>query len=225
MHPDKLEGDGLKVGANPFCHQNYAAVFKTANVAAEYFCKYVPQYLNDVARTTINEYYLRLKDDRAKGDAVYFAEKNNNLDRRVRIFARTLYPNLKEIVLVRDPRDLLCSQIAYFRRDPEIVLHQITHATTELMRIKRDEAEKVLFVSYEDLILKRETVDEEVTLYLGTDLDSGACQDEERASFGSHSTSESPIASVGRWTSQLTDEQRRWCNDSWGEFLDAFGYD
>jgi hypothetical protein len=124
MHPDRLEGDGLKVGANPFSHVSFGHVFHHKTFPDEYFELFVPEELNSVARTVIREYYSRVADDREKPAAQLFAEKNNNLDRKTRIFARRLFPDLREIVLVRDPRDLLCSQVAYFRRDPDTTLQQ-----------------------------------------------------------------------------------------------------
>jgi hypothetical protein len=224
MHPDRLEGDGFKVGANPFSHMNYAAVFQASTLATEYFGTFVPQQLHDVTRTVISEYYLRVMDDRRKAEAIFFAEKNNNLDRRTRAFARRLFPDLREIVLVRDPRDLLCSQIAYFGRTPDQIMGQLTYATDQLMRIKREEGDQTLIVKYEDLILDREAVNDRVADYLGTKREHATSQADERASFGSHGTSESPAASIGRWKSELSEEQQSWCASNWEAFLAEFLY-
>ena len=86
-------------------------------------------------------------DDHQKTQAIFFAEKNNNLDRRPRLFSRQLFPRMREIVLIRDPRDLLCSQIAYFRRDPDEIRGELTYAVKQLRRIKQeDDGNGVLFV-------------------------------------------------------------------------------
>lgn len=224
MHPDRLEGDGLKVGANPFVHQAYAEALPTRTLATEYFATYVSRQLIDTARTAIREYYLRIMDDRPKPHAMFFAEKNNNLDRRTRDFARTLFANLKEIVLIRDPRDLLCSQMAYFRRDPETTVGELTFATRELLRIKREEADRVLFVKYEDLILDAEHAHARLALHLGVEQSHVVNVKGEQAGFNSHATSESPTASIGRWNTQLTEQQRHQCDTNWQAFLSEFGY-
>ncbi len=224
MHPDKLEGDGLKVGANPFSHESYAGVFRRRALGTEDFATYIQQQLDDMARTAIREYYLRIRDDQGKGQTIFFAEKNNNLDRRPRAFARRLFPNLREIVLVRDPRDLLCSQVAYFGHTPDHVMHQLTYATDQLMRIKREEGDQTLIVKYEDLIMDWEAVNDRVADYLGTKRGHAISLAEEQAGFGSHGTSNSPTASIGRWRCQLSEEQRSWCTSTWDTFLAEFGY-
>jgi hypothetical protein len=56
MHPDRLEADGFKVGANPFAHPDYVDVFQTKELEAEYFRTYVPGQLQDIAHRVIEEY-------------------------------------------------------------------------------------------------------------------------------------------------------------------------
>ena len=41
MNPDRLEGDGFKVGANPFSHGDYVDVFRERALEAEYFRTHV----------------------------------------------------------------------------------------------------------------------------------------------------------------------------------------
>jgi len=224
MHPDRLEGDGLKVGANPFSHPDYADVFHSKTLEDEYFGTFVPRQLSETAKIAIQEYYLRLVDDRQNRQASYLAEKNNNLDKHVRNFARQLFPGLKELVLVRDPRDLVCSQVAYFTRDPKEVIKEVSFALKELTRLKREEANKVLFVRYEDLVLDSLSALRRILGYLKIEPTYSISDEGERASFKSHATSDSPSGSIGRWKSQSLLNERTWSTLKWDEFLDEFGY-
>jgi hypothetical protein len=224
MHPDRLEGDGFKVGSSPFSHPNYADVFQTAELGTEYFRAYVPGQLRDVAHRVIEEYYIRLRGDQGKPHAGFFAEKNNNLLQRTRNFARALFPDLKEIVLIRDPRDLLCSQLSYFRREPDLAVRQITEAVYELLRTKRDESDRVVFVRYEDMILDAEPTLARLADHMGIERFRTPDDAKERSEFEAHATSESPESSIGRWRLQLSEEQRSSCTASWAEFLAEFGY-
>jgi Sulfotransferase family len=224
MHPDRLEGDGFRVGANPLSHPDYAEVLHTGELATEYFETYLPQLFADTARTAILEYYLRVMDDWQKNQAIFFAEKNNNLDRRPRTFARGLFPDLKEIVLTRDPRDLLCSQTAYFRRDPAQIRTELTHAIGQLTRIRREDGERVLFVRYEDLVTGAKNVHAQIAAYLGTGREHSLSQEELRSSFATHGTSPSLTESIGRWKSELAPEQQSWCAANWEPFIEEFGY-
>jgi hypothetical protein len=79
MHPDRLEGDGFKVGTNPFSHSNHVNIFHSRALGEEYFANFVPRGLEQIARLMIGEYYLRIMEDCQKQGATYFAEKNNTL--------------------------------------------------------------------------------------------------------------------------------------------------
>jgi len=223
-HPDGLQGDGFKVGSNPFSHSDYTDAFRTRTLESEYFSTYVPNQLLDVARTAITEYYQRIKDDRQKRCARFLAEKNNNLDRSTRSFAKAMFPDLKEIVLVRDPRDLLCSHVSYFGRAAAEAISQITGACAELMRIRREEPD-VLFVKYEDIVLEPGWTDRKLADYLGVEpFCSGEDDAREASEFKVHATSATPAASIGRWASQLSIMQQSQCGESWSHFIAEFGY-
>ncbi len=117
-HPDRLQGDGFFVGFNPFGNAIYRNAFTTPERFEDFFRAFVPGELKAFVRNAVEEFYLRLRDENGKPEARFFAEKANNLDVQSRAFAREAFPDLKEIVLVRDPRDLYCSQRAYFHSDP-----------------------------------------------------------------------------------------------------------
>jgi hypothetical protein len=224
MHPDHLEGDGYKVGSNPFSHADYVDVFRTRELESEYFGSYVPDQLLDLARQMIGEYYSRVRDDQQKPNVVYLAEKSNNLHRPTRDFARALYPRLKEIIVIRDPRDLLCSHVSYFRRSADEAASQISEAAVELMRIRHEEAGRVMFVRYEDMVMEPEPVYRQLAEYLGVETFGKLTDAGEMPRFRVHGTSESPKASVARWQAQLSAEQQLWCNSNWREILQEFGY-
>ncbi len=223
-HPDKLEGDGFRVGSNPYSHDNFKGAFAEPALVKGYFNTYVPAEINDFARRMILEYYSRICDDRRKDQASLFAEKNNNLDRRPRAFVRGLYPNMKEIVLVRDPRDLLCSHLSYFGSQPELALRHISLATRELTRLKHEESDHVLVVRYEDMVLDAEATFARVATYLNIPPFFDAGNVKEKAGFGVHATSASPEESIGRWKLQLPPAQQVVCKRTWEAFLTEFGY-
>jgi hypothetical protein len=225
MHPDRLEGDGTKVGSNPFSDPEYAQVFRERARATDYFEAYMPRQLQDTARTAIREYYQRIGDDRQKTGASFFAEKSNNLLRSTREFARGLFPDLKEIVLIRDPRDLLCSQLAYFRRELDDILREITQSSRELLRIKEQEADALLLLKYEELVLDPQAALSRIAAYLGIKEMSECTDPQEHLAFKAHGTSRSPEASVGRWKRELSPEQSSSCNNVWRTFLSDFGYE
>lgn len=223
-HPDKLEGDGFMIGSNPFSHSEYRGVFLRRELENEYFGRYVTQRLSDTARALIREYYHRIKVDRQKASAIFFAEKNNNLHRPTREFARAVFPNLKEIVIVRDPRDLFCSQLSYFRNDPDRLLDDMAGAAGELIRIKKEEAAHLTVVKYEDMILDTKHVLQDLSCYLGVGPFPPPEETREQSVFSVHATSKTPEASVGRWRSDLSSELKSACASIFEQFISEFGY-
>jgi Sulfotransferase domain len=167
---------------------------------------------------------LRISSDQQKPEAVLFAEKNNNLSGDVRLFARTLFPDLKEIVLIRDPRDLLCSQLSYFRRNDAEAIQEITGASRQILRIKEEEAHRVSFVKYESLIIDPANTSQQLADHLNIAQLPLINSVKEASAFKVHGTSGSPEASIGRWRNQLPEDQQRWCGANWTHFLETFGY-
>jgi hypothetical protein len=221
-HPDHLEGDGFKVGSNPFSQNSFADAFRSKELAAEYFGSYSVAQLHELARKMIVEYYLRLMDDQPKLNATLFAEKCNNLHRPTRMFARQIFPNLKEILLIRDPRDLLCSQLSYFRQTTDRLIPDITHAVRQIMGILADESTLVKTIKYEELIQNPETTLAGLARWLEIDLEPHSARSADV--FKAHGTSGSPEASIGRWKADLPPELREKCSSAWHDFLESFSY-
>ena len=75
-------------------------------------------------RAVSNDYYQHLAADQAKYEAAYFAEKCE-VQGGVRDSIIALFPDVREILLIRDPRDLLCSNISYFKKPMNAMMSNI----------------------------------------------------------------------------------------------------
>jgi hypothetical protein len=222
-HPDRLEGDGFHIGFNPFQSQQYAHAFRKAAVARDYFDNYAPSRIAACASELVREYYRRLAQDRGKPDAVYFAEKGNNVHRPTRLFARQAFGRVRELVIARDPRDVLCSHMAYFSSAPEKAFHQLSHSTQQLRAIRAEDRADTHFLKYEDMVRGDAACFAALSEFLGTDImpDVGASGEKV---FRQHATSATPEASVERWRTDLPAELQERCATQWSAFLDVFGY-
>jgi hypothetical protein len=222
-HPDKLEGDGFHIGFNPFNGPQYAHAFR-GRAALDYFNQnWVPQHLGAALAGTVREYYQRLAVDRGKGSVAYFAEKNNNLHRPTRMFVRRVFPRMREIVIVRDPRDVLCSHMAYFDSSQDKAFHQLSHSCRQLATIHGNAGPELCVIRYEDMIAGDPATFSRVSGF----LDATVAPVETEAGgemFRKHGTSDTPAASIGRWRHDLPAEMRARSSQDWGEFLDRFGY-
>jgi Sulfotransferase family len=221
-HPDHLEGDGFHVGFNPFHSPQYAQAFRAPAPVRDYFDHFAPDRLAGSARTLIEEFYRRLANDKGK-QAGFFAEKGNNLHRPTRMFTRRAFSRVRELVIVRDPRDVLCSHMAYFSSSAEKAFTQLSHAAKQLLSIRDEAREDIHVLRYEDLVRGDEACFASLSAFLGVRIEPDA-GDKSQQVFLRHGTSVSPAASVARWRSQLPDTLKVRCATDWADFFAAFGY-
>lgn len=223
-HPDRLEGDGFFVGANPFASPIYRDAFQVPERFEAFFRAYVPAELMAFVRNAMEAFYLRVREDNNKPQARFFAEKSNNLDEQPRAFAREAFPELKEIVLLRDPRDLYCSHRAYFHSDPATALQEVRFACDQLTQIAGERDVSLHMMRYEDLVTDNGAALHLLAQYLGFDLFPPPRQERDAEIFAEHATSRSPRASIGRWRTDLSAEEQDRLTEAFRPFLGTFGY-
>jgi MoaA/NifB/PqqE/SkfB family radical SAM enzyme len=207
-----------------------------------YFCqeqidKYIEQILNFQKR--IGE---------GLENPLYFAEKLINPSRDTEYLSRLiweLYPQGKEIILVRDFRDMFCSVLSFMKkRDLKICFgldFQHAHTEEEYVEITKQRIDfiwncwetrkyKAYLVRYEDLIEKPLPILKGIFEYLNVDHDEATLQmilqkaSKRNAEMTDHITSSTVDASLGRWKKDLSPELQRLCNEAFKPALEAFGY-
>jgi hypothetical protein len=194
------------------------------------------------AQQRIDSLYLRIAATAGKRPR-FFAEKclpQSNVPQLL----WELYPDAREIVLVRDFRDMLCSIVSFNEKrgrpafglnagdDVEsYVTDVLAPSVADLLREWRARPGGSLLVRYEDLLTSpRETL-RELLGYAGLpsgpeDVDAMLARAADRpAGMEQHRTAAGPAASIGRWTSDLDPALQRLCEDALGEALAEFGYD
>jgi hypothetical protein len=155
-----------------------------------------------------------------------------------------VYPGAREVILVRDFRDMLCSVIAFNEKrgyqafgrgeaesNESYVRHNLAQSATTLIERWRGASTKPLLVRYEDLILEPERALGELFAYL--DVDAGADLIdatlkralEETESMQHHRTTSDPAASIGRWRGDLPEEMAKLCDEVLGPLMAELGYE
>jgi Sulfotransferase family len=156
---------------------------------------------------------------------------------------RELYPQAREIFLVRDFRDMVSSILAYtaarapgrFGRslagsDEEYVLSQVRNSVLRLARNWDRRGDSAHLVRYEDLVSSpQETLAGALTyLELDSDADTIATMlqsvDDHAELSNSHRTTESATDSIGRWRRELSPELVETCEQALGFAYEKFGY-
>ncbi len=223
-HPDRLEGDGYHVGSNPFTAPQYAHAFNGRAGLDELYGIWAPARLGAAMADIVREYYRRLALDRGKGAVPFFAEKNNNLHRPSRMFVRRVFATMREVVIVRDPRDVLCSHLAYFGSSEDKAFAQLSHSCRQLTPLADTAGGALHILRYEDMIRGEAKIFADLSTFLGAEVAPIASRSSEKI-FAQHGTSTSPETSIGRWRHDLPDTAKARAAQDWGGFLQRFGYD
>ena len=214
-HPDRLEGDGLRVGSSPFFGGNFSSAIKDFDFK-EFRRSVVAPEMISALRNIIIDYYTQVSTSQGKQPA-FFAEKNNNTEWQPRSFMRRAFPSSHEIVIVRDPRDVFCSHRSYFKSSVEKAMQDVTAACRAVLGIA--EEGKAVFVHYERLL-----DDRNATLGLLSDTFGVEFPPVDVPFNATHATSGSASNSVGRWRRDMTPSDQAVAHSKWETFLSQFGY-
>lgn len=231
-HPDRFMAERRTIGHPPFATPSAPAAART------YLAREYPARLAALCQSSIDEVYGALAAEDGIGRPLYFAEKvaPNHIPR---IFWE-LYEGTREIVLVRDWRDMYCSICAFNERrgnpgfgrslsdDEESYLAALGLEVDGLVDAVEERGDRLHVVRYEDLVADPVSAVDGILRYAGLDADVAAMVErasESVATLAHHRTTESPDASIGRWEVDLPVELRLAAEAAFARGLAAFGYD
>ncbi len=154
------------------------------------------------------------------------------------------YEQPREVILVRDFRDMVASLLAFApsrgghalgregaASDEQFVRDVVHNSVLRLVRAMERRQDSYV-IRYEDLVLDRDAALRSLLegLELGADPGKLASTYEANEALRPHlaqlhRTSESAVASIGRWRRDLSPELQETCNEFLGFGLTAFGYE
>lgn len=203
------------------------------------------EHLVEFCKGRVRDFYARVAESQPNKQPRYFAEKALPSPANRFIALRGLYTDAREVFLVRDFRDVLCSIIAFNKKrryhffnrnlassDEDYVRNHLGPDVQYLVDGWRIRSKDAHLLRYEDLVLRPvETVDR-LLRYLGLDSDERIITEmlapepgeAEAQSRVDHQTAASPAESVGRWWKDLSPEMADVCNEVFAEALEEFGY-
>ncbi|MDJ0557167.1 MAG: sulfotransferase [Microcoleaceae cyanobacterium MO_207.B10] len=231
-------------GPNPYHNNNTRSSIASSWLGLDYIknladfcCQNIDQFYEDIA--TRQEKVLTSTLNGSSN--FYFVEKF--LLRLNRTLLLELYPQAKEIILVRDFRDMACSVAAFnskrgyidfgrqrFKSDREYIQKGVKSAAFHILKLWQERKQQAHLVRYEDLILAPEETLSSIFEYLHLDNSNStiskileiASQDTKQ--LKRHRTSATPQESVGRWRHDLEPSLQALCTEVCQEALQEFGY-
>jgi sulfotransferase family protein len=196
----------------------------------------------ELCRQRIRSFYEAVARTQSKPQPSYFAEKVSPDQGAWRLITE-LFPSTREVILVRDFRDMACSILAYnektkttsFGRERVATdlefLQELRAAATSLRDLHAKRGDAAFLLRYEDLILAPENTLRELFEFLEiSSTDETVASVLERASqeteaMAGHRTSSDPRQSVGRWRRDLSPEMQEACVDAFDDVLAELGYE
>ncbi len=244
---DRFQSDLGWVGKNPFAD---ASIFEQPALRDRFSRAYVEE-LAAFCQRAIDQWYQSIAQDQGQAAPVYFAEKHLGPN-FIPVLAWELYPEAKEIFLVRDLRDMACSVLAFdertgpagFWKPPgmtkEEYLGELRKMAGQLRKSWLSRQDRAHLLRYEDLVLRPTETLRGLLEYL--ELDTGPAELERLLSIGAesvpvlpgwthdaelvarHRTTASPESSINRWQREGDDAFREMLQEMFGELLADFGY-
>lgn len=232
LTPHDFDRDLLHAGPNPF----YRFTAPPNEALQSWLGQIHVDRLASFCLQNVEDWYALAARDQGK-EPVYFAEKNLPRNSIPVLGVADLYPETREVFLVRDFRDMACSWLS-FRGDKllakgvdtgrhlrELMVPWVDHLVTN-WRARKNQAH---LVRYEDLVLRPVETLAGVFEYLGIDscgetiehvIDAGS----DRERFSAHGTSRTLSETVGRWTREGDPSFREGLNSLFRTGLGEFGY-
>jgi hypothetical protein len=192
------------------------------------------EYVERTARFTMemtDAFYAEVAATNGKSRARYFAEKSLVCGPHHELMAE-LYPGSKEIFLVRDLRDVVCSFSAYFDRidGVQAALAECKPPTELLLERWHALDGRGFLLRYEDLVLKPDATLTALLRHLELDHSPALVArllgqvSPETSGMKTHMTSKGAAQSVGRWRREMKPEHVELCQRELGGLLGALGY-
>jgi hypothetical protein len=216
LDPDRMGAiyNRYGIGRNPFNDPAYSR----DPAVHRYWQHRAPDLLGGAFRRAVVEYYDAEREAAGRRSFAFFAEKlmpNEFLIDGV----QTVFSNACPILLVRDPRDALCSYRGFWNGEPAECERLITNHLLLLQQMR--EQPNMLIVRYEDLVTDEPRALTRIWQHLGVPaVDPGAGVDPPSG----HQSSTSVTDSVGRWRMELNDEEKARLNEVWKEQLRILDY-
>lgn len=197
----------------------------------------------ELCQARIDAFFRQLAANENKPRSRYFLEKFL-LEPVVLDLLAELYDGTREIVLVRDFRDVASSVLAFNRKrgfqafgrervdsDAEYIRTAALQQALGVRQRCEERGESVHLVRYEDLLERPQETATRAFEFVGVDSSPKAVTEtlekarNDAPSMEHHRTAADPSATIGRWRNDLSPEMIDACADSLDPVLAYFGYE
>jgi hypothetical protein len=219
----------------------FAMPHKNMMLAAnDYLANEYPVAAAEFCRQSIQQFYRHVAVSQQQPKARFFCEKFTV--RGLEFLLQNVFPDSKEIFLVRDFRDMACSSLAFNNKrgfagfgrelvDSDEKFFPELKGFVEMLRDHYTARRKrAHLVRYEELIRQTPETFRKILEYLEVESSESTINaiiqraTTDTPTFVEHRTTSSVEESIGRWHSDFPPALQRLCRDSFDKLLPEFGY-
>ena len=221
--PDCPGADGSDgnyvLAPNPFHAPEYEGLLKPPRLLYEFFQSQSAAPISTAFKTVLTQFYETLAMHQGKRMAGYFAEQCD-LFSVARSFARLAFREVREIVLLQDPRDAYCGYRAQWFGTPAQAMATLRRGCERTVELRRESRHDTLFLRCEDLRLRPEAALVEIARFLSLERTLATDPQTLRAA-----AEDAMSPSVGLWRTELDSNEIELLEREFGDYLTLFGYD
>jgi hypothetical protein len=223
-------GDGAEAAGEPV----------TDDVIRGYLGRENVRQLASWARAQIAAFYAVVARDQGKENAEAFVEKAP-LDRALLSTLADLFPDLRELLMFRDPRDTLCSILAYKEKNPAAAFQGDRPGTGDAymrrlaqsfrVRLRQSKrSPRAMVVRYEDLVTEPASTLRAVLTHAGLDASEEVIRrmleldSAEEGRLADHRTTATAQGSIGRWRKDMDASLQARATEAFRDVLIELGY-
>jgi hypothetical protein len=205
------------IGPNPHYSDQYDAVFPRSRQLYDFFLHRPQAALCTAFSTIVDEFYATLAAHQGKPEVRYFAEQCD-LFTVTASFARLAFPNMREIVLLQDPRDAYCGYRALWSVSPAQALETLNRVRDRTVQRHSEGLPNTWFLRTEDLRARPAETMAEIRRFLGLTPNPEVSPD-------AATTADQAALGIGRWKTELDATEIAFFEREFGTYLRLFGYE
>jgi hypothetical protein len=207
---------------NPFHAPEYEHLFPQARLLYDFFQNQSEAKIRGAFKDVVTEFYRTLATHQGRPMASYFVEQCGLFD-AARGFARLAFPDLREIVLLQDPRDAFCDYRTLWFNAPAQTIETLRRVRDRTIALRHEHRDDTMFLRCEDLRLRPESTLLEIAGFLS--LDHTVIADPEMLRAASAAVDDPSMLGITQWGRELNNNEIAMFEREFGEYLELFGYD
>jgi hypothetical protein len=206
------------LASNPFDAPEYEHLFPQALLLHEIFQTRSKAKISAAFKDVVVEFYETLAVHEGKQKVAYFAEQCDLFD-TARSFARLAFSDVREIVLLRDPRDAYCGYRQLWFSSAAQALETLRRVRERTVELRRENRGDTMFLRCEDLLLRPQSTWRQISRFLT--LGEADIADPQRFP----ATDAQSVAAIAKWKTELNGSEVAMFEREFGDYLELFGYD